>query len=67
MDPDTFQAIIQRLNEIYDDAESPNCATAWENCVGCCTCYLAFVFMESRYNKVRVRLITYIKCNILWN
>ncbi|OQV26082.1 putative Golgin subfamily A member 7 [Hypsibius exemplaris] len=60
MDPATFQSIIQRLNEIYDDAESPNCATAWENCVGCCTCYLAFIFMESRYNKCLKKARSYI-------
>ncbi|GAU92465.1 hypothetical protein RvY_04542 [Ramazzottius varieornatus] len=60
MDPTTFQTIIQRLNEIYEDAETPNCATAWENCIGCCTCYMAFLFMESRYNKFLKKARAYI-------
>ncbi|XP_055350609.1 golgin subfamily A member 7-like isoform X2 [Paramacrobiotus metropolitanus] len=60
LEPGTFQAIIQRLNEIYEDAETPSCATAWENCIGCCTCYLAFLFMESRYNHYLKKARSYI-------
>jgi len=50
---DLFVTTIDRINEIFADAEGLNRANAVESLLGYFSCYLTYAFMESHYEKVR--------------
>jgi hypothetical protein len=47
-----FEAVIERINSIYAEAESLSAATCLENCLACMTAYLILICMPTNYEKV---------------
>lgn len=52
IDQSTFESTINRLNEIYADAESLGARTYMEGCFSCMTAYTLLLCMETHYDKV---------------
>jgi hypothetical protein len=51
LDPNEFEGIIGRINQIYADAERLSARTFMENCLACMTAYLLLICMPTQYEK----------------
>ena len=51
LDPSEFEQIINRINEIYQNAERLTARTVLENCLSCMTAYLLLICMPTQYEK----------------
>ena len=47
-----FEEVIERINQIYADAERINARTYLENCFACLTAYLLLICLTTNYEKV---------------
>lgn len=52
IDPNEFESVIERVNEIYGEAEKLSARTCFENCCACLTAYLILLCMPTNYEKV---------------
>lgn len=46
-----FENVIERINEIYADAEKLSARSCFENCCACLTAYLLLICMPTNYEK----------------
>ena len=53
LDPNEFESVIERINEIYAEAERLSARTCFENCCACLTAYLILLCMPTNYEKVK--------------
>ncbi len=51
IDQAEFEAVLERINEIYADAERLSARTCCENCFACLTAYLVLICMPTHYEK----------------
>jgi len=49
---DEFKHTIQRINELFKDAETLSWTTFCEGCVGCLTLFSIFLCYENQYKKI---------------
>ncbi|KAA0188016.1 Golgin subfamily A member 7 [Fasciolopsis buskii] len=52
INPSQFADAINRLNDLFDEAESITPGVFMENVLGCLTAYLAFLCIQTHYEKV---------------
>ncbi|KAL8560274.1 hypothetical protein ACOMHN_006005 [Nucella lapillus] len=60
VDRATLERTINTINEIYLEAESLSGRTYCESCFACLTAYLAYVCMDTYYEKCLKRVARYI-------
>ncbi|ENN79212.1 golgin subfamily A member 7 [Dendroctonus ponderosae] len=51
LEKQTFESTINRLNEIFEEAEKASCSAYCEGCFACVTAYLIYLCKETRYEK----------------
>jgi len=51
IDANEFENVIDRINEIYGEAERLSARTCLENCFACLTAYLVLICMPTNYEK----------------
>ncbi|ESO90358.1 hypothetical protein LOTGIDRAFT_233845 [Lottia gigantea] len=56
-----FQSTINTINEIYGEAESLSMRTYCESCFACLTAYLAYLCMDTYYEKCLKKVKRYIE------
>ncbi|XP_072026743.1 golgin subfamily A member 7-like isoform X2 [Amphiura filiformis] len=61
IDQSTFESTINRLNEIYADAESLGARTYMEGCFSCMTAYTLLLCMETHYDKCLKKAALYLQ------
>nr|XP_039251058.1 golgin subfamily A member 7-like [Styela clava] len=52
LDQDLFANTINRLNDLYTEGETTNGCIFCEGCFACLTAYLAYLCMDTHYEKV---------------
>lgn len=52
-----FEDTVKTLNNFYAEAEKIGGQSYLEGCLACTTAYLIFLCMETRYEKVRLRVL----------
>ena len=60
-----FENVIERINEIYADAEKLSARSCFENCCACLTAYLLLICMPTNYEKVRLNFLKIILQTII--
>ncbi len=51
VEQDVFEQAVEEINDIFSEAESTGCATVGEGCLACVTAYLAYVCLDTHYEK----------------
>ena len=49
-----FEYTVNRMNEMYEEAETFSSRTCCESVFACCTAYLSYLCMETYYDKVYI-------------
>lgn len=64
-----FEHLIQKVNEIFQEAESLSGRTVLKNCMACMTAFLLYGCMESEYDRCMRRLRQFLEQQnaLVWN
>jgi hypothetical protein len=61
IDRTLFETTLNKLNELYADAEALSARTYCENCFACLTAYIVYMCMDTHYEKVLKKISRYIQ------
>lgn len=53
LNPEVFKRTIDRLNELYNEAETITSWTLCEGCLACLTAYSLYLCIDTQYEKVQ--------------